>query len=130
MSVNGCGEGSEDFGRAAGRDRPGRRYRSLGASRLADGKVVGTSSYLKYTGACTAVSRRATFLNPRRGWASVNLESKSSMLGHAFDKADAIRVEFNVDVRNARSQAAAGKLDATVRAGCATTRSPRRGPYP
>jgi RimJ/RimL family protein N-acetyltransferase len=52
-----------------------------------------------------------TFLHPDVRGEVVNTESKLLMLGHAFDSG-AVRVQFRVDVRNARSQAAVARLGA------------------
>jgi hypothetical protein len=53
----------------------------------------------------------ATFLRPDVRASPVNPESKMLMLGHAFSSG-AVRVQFKVDLRNARSQAAVAKLGA------------------
>jgi RimJ/RimL family protein N-acetyltransferase len=113
MSVNGCGEGFEDFwGALQGETDRGERI-GFAIRRLSDGKVVGTSSYLNIRRLHGGLEIGATFLNPEVRSGPVNPESKRLMLGHAFDKAGAIRVELVTDVRNARSQAAIQKLGAT-----------------
>jgi RimJ/RimL family protein N-acetyltransferase len=113
MSVNGCGEGFEDFwGALQGETERGERI-GLAIRRLSDGKVVGTSSYLNIRRLHGGLEIGATFLNPEARSGPVNPESKRLMLGHAFDKAGAIRVELVTDVRNARSQAAILKLGAS-----------------
>ncbi|ACL94192.2 GNAT family N-acetyltransferase [Caulobacter vibrioides] len=113
MSVNGCGEGFEDFwGALQGETDRGERI-GFAIRRLVDGKVVGTSSYLNIRRLHGGLEIGATFLNPEARSGPVNPESKRLMLGHAFDKAGAIRVELVTDVRNARSQAAIQKLGAT-----------------
>jgi hypothetical protein len=53
----------------------------------------------------------ATFLRPDVRASFVNPETKTLMLGHAFNSG-AVRVQFTVDVRNERSQAAVAKLGA------------------
>jgi N-acetyltransferase len=53
----------------------------------------------------------ATFLNPDVRAGAVNPEAKLLMLGHAFNSG-AVRVQFTVDTRNERSQAAVAKLGA------------------
>jgi RimJ/RimL family protein N-acetyltransferase len=53
-----------------------------------------------------------TFIHPDVRSGPVNPESKRLMLTHAFD-GGAIRVEFRVDERNSRSQAAVIKLGAS-----------------
>ncbi|WP_297511266.1 GNAT family protein [uncultured Caulobacter sp.] len=112
MSVNGCGEGFEDFwGALQGETDRGERI-GFAIRRQSDGKVVGTSSYLNIRRLHGGLEIGATFLNPEARSGPVNPESKRLLLAHAFD-GGAIRVEFVTDVRNARSQAAILKLGAT-----------------
>lgn len=112
MSVNGCGEGFEDFwGALQGETERGERI-GYAIRRLSDRKVVGTSSYLNIRRLHHGLEIGATFLHPDARSGPVNPESKRLLLAHAFD-AGAIRVEFMIDVRNARSQAAVGKLGAS-----------------
>jgi RimJ/RimL family protein N-acetyltransferase len=113
MSVNGCGEGFDDFwGALQGETDRGERI-GFAIRRLSDDKVVGTSSFLNIRRLHGGLEIGATFLNPEARSGPVNPESKHLMLAHAFEKADAIRVEFMVDVRNVRSQAAVQKLGAS-----------------
>jgi len=77
--------------------------------RLSDGRVVGTSAYITASAKHNGVEIGATFLRPDVRASFVNPESKIVMLGHAFDSG-AARVQFKVDSRNARSQAAVAKL--------------------
>jgi RimJ/RimL family protein N-acetyltransferase len=113
MSVNGCGEGFDDFwGALQGETDRGERV-GFAIRRLSDGRVLGTSSYLNIRRLHGGLEIGSTFLNPEARSGPVNPESKRLMLAHAFEKAGAIRVEFNVDVRNARSQAAVQKLGAS-----------------
>jgi RimJ/RimL family protein N-acetyltransferase len=79
--------------------------------RLSDGRVVGMSSYFMASAKHRGVEIGATFLHPDVRATSVNPEAKLLMLGHAFDSG-AIRVQFTVDLRNERSQAAVAKLGA------------------
>ncbi|HEX6860931.1 MAG TPA: GNAT family protein [Caulobacteraceae bacterium] len=112
MSVNGCGEGFDDFwGALVGETERGERV-SFAIRRLSDKRVVGTSSYLNIRRLHKGLEVGATFIHPDARSGPVNPESKRLMLANAFD-AGAIRVEFVVDVRNARSQAAVLKLGAT-----------------
>jgi RimJ/RimL family protein N-acetyltransferase len=112
MSVNGCGEGFEDFwGALQGETERGERV-GYAIRRLSDKKVVGTSSYLNIRRIHKGLEIGATFLHPDARSGPVNPESKRLMLANAFD-AGAIRVEFMIDLRNVRSQAAVQKLGAT-----------------
>jgi RimJ/RimL family protein N-acetyltransferase len=79
--------------------------------RLSDGRVVGTSAYIMASAKHNGVEIGATFLSPDVRTSSVNPESKILILGHAFDSG-AARVQFKVDRRNERSQAAVAKLGA------------------
>ena len=112
MSVNGCGEGFEDWwGALLGESDRGERV-GFAIRRKSDGKIVGTSSYLNIRRLHKGLEIGSTFLHPDARSGPVNPESKRLLLGHAFD-AGVIRVEFMIDVRNARSQAAVEKLGAT-----------------
>ena len=111
MSTNGCGEGFADWwGALKGETERGERI-GFAIRRLKDGKVVGTSSYLNIRKLHRGLEVGSTFLHPDARSGPVNPESKLLLLKHAFDSG-AIRVEFMVDVRNARSQAAVEKLGA------------------
>lgn len=111
MSTNGCGEGFEDWwGALQGETQRGERI-AFAIRRLSDGKVVGTSSYLNIRRLHKGLEVGSTFLHPDARSGPINPESKRLLLGHAFNSG-AIRVEFMVDVRNARSQAAVEKLGA------------------
>ena len=113
MSTNGCGEGFEDWwGALQGETQRGERV-GFAIRRLSDGKVVGTSSYLNIRPAHRGLEVGSTFLHPEARSGPINPESKRLLLAHAFESAGAIRVEFMVDVRNARSQAAVEKLGAS-----------------
>lgn len=112
MSVNGCGEGFEDWwGALQGETQRGERI-GFAIRRLSDGKVVGTSSYLNIRKLHKGLEVGATFLHPEARSGPVNPESKRLLLAHAFG-AGAIRVEFMIDLRNVRSQAAVEKLGAS-----------------
>ena len=112
MSVNGCGEGFAEWWAAtlAGHERG--EAVAFAIRRLSDRKVVGASSFLNIRPLHRGVEIGSTFLHPEVRSGPVNPESKRLMLACAFD-AGAIRVEFMVDARNARSQAAVLKLGAT-----------------
>ena len=79
--------------------------------RLADGRLVGTSSYMSLRPAHRGLEIGNTFLSPDARGGPVNPEAKRLLLDHAF-AAGIVRVEFMVDVRNLRSQAAVKKLGA------------------
>ena len=79
--------------------------------RLSDDQVVGVSTYFTAKAKHGGVEIGATFLRPDVRAGFVNPETKLLMLGHAFNSG-AVRVQFTVDVRNERSQAAVAKLGA------------------
>jgi RimJ/RimL family protein N-acetyltransferase len=79
--------------------------------RLSDGQLVGVSTYFTARAKHGGVEIGATFLRPDVRASFVNPETKLLMLGHAF-KSGAVRVQFTVDARNERSQAAVAKLGA------------------
>ena len=112
MSTNGCGEGFDDWWGALQAETDRGERIAFAIRRLEDGKVVGTSSYLNMRPVHAGLEIGATFLHPEGRSGPVNPEVKRLMLTHAFD-AGAIRIEFMVDVRNARSQAAVLKLGAS-----------------
>jgi RimJ/RimL family protein N-acetyltransferase len=112
ISTNGCGDGFETWwARALGEMERGERI-AYAVRRLADKKVVGTSSFLHPRPMDKGIEIGATFLNPEVRSGPINPESKLLMLSYAFGSG-AIRVELLTDERNARSQAAIEKLGAT-----------------
>ena len=83
----------------------------LGYAIIADGRCVGTSSYLRIDPANQTVEIGGTYYHPDYRGGAVNPASKRLMLGHAFAQG-ARRVQFRVDAINARSRAAVLKLGA------------------
>jgi RimJ/RimL family protein N-acetyltransferase len=79
--------------------------------RLSDGAVVGTTSLMNIRSANRGVEIGWTFYRPDARGGPVNPECKRLLMAHAFE-GGAVRVEFMVDVRNLRSQAAVAKLGA------------------
>lgn len=79
--------------------------------RFSDRRVVGMSSYYTALASQGGVEIGATFLEPDARGGVINSESKLLMLDHAFTSG-AVRVQFRVDTRNLRSQAAVTKLGA------------------
>jgi len=111
MSGNGCGDGFDAFWSMLMADSErGQRIAYVIVDKD-DGRVVGTTSFLNIHREHHGVEVGTTFLHPDMRAGLINPESKRLLLAHAFDSG-AIRVEFRVDVRNARSQAAVLKLGA------------------
>ncbi|HEY0626076.1 MAG TPA: GNAT family protein [Allosphingosinicella sp.] len=76
------------------------------------GRLAGTSSLLKIDLDHRKLEIGFTFFRPEHRGTAVNPEAKLLMLDEAFG-AGAYRVQFSVDMLNARSQAAVLKLGAT-----------------
>jgi N-acetyltransferase len=79
--------------------------------RLADGAIVGSSSYLNIAPHDARVETGFTWYTAQVRGGAVNPEAKYLLLGNAF-AAHYNRVEFKTDARNARSRAALLKLGA------------------
>ncbi|HEY1761501.1 MAG TPA: GNAT family protein [Acidimicrobiales bacterium] len=110
MPINPTGDGFDSYwGVACG--APLNERLSYAIRRRSDGYVIGMSSF--YTGLANqgGVEIGSTYLRPDVRGGSANAETKLLMLQHAFD-GGAIRVQFRVDTRNLRSQAAVAKLGA------------------
>ena len=111
MSSNGQGEHFAGWWDAALAEQARGERLPYAVRRLSDGRVVGTTSYMTLRPSNRGLEIGATFLHPDARSGPVNAESKRLLLAHAF-AAGIVRVEFMVDVRNARSQAAVAKLGA------------------
>jgi RimJ/RimL family protein N-acetyltransferase len=80
--------------------------------RLADGRVVGSTSYIEPHERHKRVEIGATWYVPEEWGTAVNPECKFLLLQHAFEVLGVNRVSFITDVCNERSQAAIAKLGA------------------
>jgi N-acetyltransferase len=110
MPINPTGAGFEEYWSIACGAR--RDERMVYAIRLhSEGRIVGMSSYYTSLASQGGIEIGTSFLQPCVRGSAVNLETKLLMLGHAFN-AGAVRVQFRVDTRNQRSQAAVAKLGA------------------
>jgi RimJ/RimL family protein N-acetyltransferase len=110
MPINPTGEGFEAYWASACAAPP--KQRLLYAIRLqSDGRLVGASTFYTTLTSLGGVEIGTTFLHPDVRAGRVNPETKLLMLAHAF-ASGAVRVQFRVDSRNARSQAAVAKLGA------------------
>jgi len=115
MANNGCGDGFDGWwARMLGAKRRGERI-AYAIRDLDDGRIVGTSSFLNIRRAHKGLEIGSTFIHPDVRQGPINPEAKRLMLTHAFD-AGTIRVEFLIDERNSRSEAAIVKLGATKEA--------------
>lgn len=89
----------------------GRSY-PFAVRRLAEGGVVGTTSFLDITPQHKRIEIGATWYAPSAWRTKVNPECKLLLLAHAFDVLGVNRVALVTDARNLRSQAAIAKLGA------------------
>ncbi len=87
------------------------RQQTFVVRRLADGEIIGSSSYLAIAAEHARVEIGATWYVAASRGTAVNPEAKYLMLENAFG-AGYNRVEFKTDARNARSRAALLKLGA------------------
>ncbi len=110
MPVNPMGEGFDAYWAATCGAPPGERM-AYAIRRCSDDRVIGMSTY--YTGLVSqgGVEIGTSFLHPDARGGPANPEAKLLLLDHAFN-CGAVRVQFRVDTRNRRSQAAVAKLGA------------------
>ena len=87
------------------------RMISFAVRRLADNRLVGSSSYLAIVPDHARVEIGATWYEPSAQATAVNPEAKYLLFGHAFG-AHYNRVELKTDAKNARSRAAMRKMGA------------------
>ena len=110
MPINPMGAGFESYW-AVDCGAPTEERMSYAIRRRSDWRVVGMSSYYTALAGQGGVEIGTTFLHPDVRGGVVNSELKMLMLEHAFDSG-VVRVQFRVDTRNPRSQAAVAKLGA------------------
>jgi RimJ/RimL family protein N-acetyltransferase len=110
MPINPSGAGFEDYWLVAC-GAPLSERMTYALRRRSDGRVVGMSSYYTSLVEQGGVEIGTTFLHPDVRGGVINAESKLLMLTHAFESG-AVRVQFRVDTRNVRSQAAVAGLGA------------------
>ena len=111
MTANPMGEGFDGYWDAIQDGIATGQRLAYAIRRIADARVVGTTSFMGLRLAQRGLEIGATFIHPDVRATAVNPECKLLMMAHAF-AAGAVRVEYLVDVRNLRSQAAVEKLGA------------------
>jgi RimJ/RimL family protein N-acetyltransferase len=74
-----------------------------------DGRFAGISTYINPDAISRNVEIGMTMYSADAQGTEVNPAAKRLLLGHAFEQG-AVRVQFNIDLRNTRSQAAVRKL--------------------
>lgn len=82
----------------------------------ADGRVVGSTSYLNIAPRDRRLEIGSTWYHPSVWASAVNPECKRLLFSQAFDDWGANRVELRCDARNARSRAAIARLGAVEEA--------------
>jgi RimJ/RimL family protein N-acetyltransferase len=110
MATNANGDSFESYWSAAC-GAPTSHSVPYAIRRHSDERVVGMSTFYTIRASQGEVEIGTTFLHPEARAGYVNPESKLLMLDHAF-ASGAVRVQFNIDIRNQRSQAAVAKLGA------------------
>lgn len=75
-------------------------------------EIVGMSSFLNIDEERQVLEIGGTYYRPKFRGSGINRRIKDMMMGQAFD-CGFLRIEFRVDARNARSQAAMTRLGAT-----------------
>jgi RimJ/RimL family protein N-acetyltransferase len=111
MPVNPMGDGFDLYWSAACGAPYGERM-AYAIRRRSDNRVIGMSTFYTSLVSQGGVSIGTSFIRPSVRGGAANPEAKLLMLDHAF-KCGAVRVQFSVDTRNERSQAAVAKLGAT-----------------
>lgn len=111
MPVNPMGDGFDLYWSAACGAPPGERM-AYAIRRRSDNRVIGMSTFYTSLVGQGGVSIGTSFIHPSVRGGAANPAAKLLMLDHAF-KCGAVRVQFSVDTRNERSQAAVAKLGAT-----------------
>lgn len=79
---------------------------------LESGRLAGSSRYLNIRAKDRGLEIGWTWLGREFQRTQVNTAAKLLLLGHAFDRLHAMRVELKTDARNQRSQAAIARLGA------------------
>jgi RimJ/RimL family protein N-acetyltransferase len=110
MPINPMGDGFDAYWSAAC-GAPPRERMAYAIRRNSDDRVIGMSTYYNELLSQGGVSIGTSFLHPSVRSGPANPEAKLLMLDHAFN-CGAVRVQFKVDTRNLRSQAAVAKLGA------------------
>jgi RimJ/RimL family protein N-acetyltransferase len=110
MPLNPTGAGFEKFW-AEACNAPSNERIAFAIRRRSDSRVVGMTTCYTALADQGGLEIGTTFLHPTARAGKVNPETKMLMLSHAF-QSGAVRVQFRVDTRNARSQAAVAKLGA------------------
>jgi RimJ/RimL family protein N-acetyltransferase len=110
MPVNPMGDGFDAYWSVACGAPPDQRM-AYAIRRRSDNRVIGMSTFYTELLSQGGVSIGTSFLHPSVRGGPANPEAKLLMLDHAFG-CGAARVQFKIDTRNLRSQAAVARLGA------------------
>jgi len=111
--VRAAGEAFDAWFDALLAERATARWYPFAVRTMADGSIVGSTSYLDISPKHRRLEIGATWYRPDTWGSMANPECKLLLLTHAFEVLDVQRVAFITDVRNLHSQAAIAKLGAT-----------------
>ncbi len=111
--VRAAGEAFDAWFDALLAERATGRWYPFAVRTMADGSIVGSTSYLDIAPRHRRLEIGATWYRPDTWGSMVNPECKLLLLTHAFEVLNVQRVAFITDVRNLHSQAAIAKLGAT-----------------
>ena len=112
MPVDGAGEGFKNFWDGAQKEMASGSRIAFVVRRLADGVVVGSTSYLNIVPEHARAEIGWTWYAAPAQGSVVNPEAKLLLFANAFEAASYTRVELKTDAGNARSRAAILKLGA------------------
>jgi len=110
--ARGCGARFDPWFDAALAECAAGRRVPFAVRRAADGRWVGSSSYLDVALAHRRLEVGSTWYEPAACGTAVNPACKLLLLAHAFEVVGVNRVALVTDARNARSQAAIARLGA------------------
>jgi RimJ/RimL family protein N-acetyltransferase len=112
MPVDGSGEGFDAWWNAALSETAAGTRIAFAVRRLADGAIVGSTSYLAIVPLHARVEIGSTWYVAAAQGTAVNPEAKLLLFANAFEVCRFERVELKCDARNTRSRAAIQKLGA------------------
>jgi RimJ/RimL family protein N-acetyltransferase len=121
------GEGFNPWFDSALAERETGRRAPFAVRRLADGRLVGSTSYLDINLGHKRIEIGSTWYHPSVWSTAVNPECKLLLLTHAFEVLRVNRVALVTDARNERSQAAIAKLGAVREGVCRSHMVTQRG---
>lgn len=113
MLMDGTGAAFDSWFDGTLADRDAGHKWPFAVRRLADGELVGSTSYYDFVPKHRRIDIGATWYQPDTWGTPVNPECKLLLLEHAFEQLRLQRVALITDSRNERSQAAIAKLGAT-----------------